>query len=339
MKKNILPLLGIPLLLGTLTLSLPPVGTAQDDAAPPFIRLAVDTPAKQTTEAQQESDPPQSLDSNGVEPPAALIFRTTLPQRGEMLPETIPSPPEEASNHPVLTGVLAPNSAELLSAPIPPGLPQNFPSDSSPFLFSRLSEPQDLYQLRRKGPFLFSFNLNSSAVFDDNVSLRQSDKKSDIQIGIGPSARFQLGSDDSKLRLGANYSGTASWFMSTPKQRSFEQNLSVGGEWTGSRLKTALRLGLQSNHNGSLDAGARVGSTVSYAGATVSCRLGGKTSADLGADITKASYSSLLESREYRTQQYLNYQYSPKLQIGLGTTQGLSEAESSSRQTYLQSGL
>ena len=127
--------------------------------------------------------------------------------------------------------------------------------------------------------------------------------------------------------------------MSTPKQRNFDQNFGLGGEWTGGRFKTALRLGIQSNHNGSLDAGARVGSTVSYAGSTVSCRLGGKTSADLGADITKVNFSSLLESREYRTQQYLNYQYSPKLQIGLGTTQGLSESESSSRQTYIQSGL
>lgn len=323
-------------MVGSLTLFHAP---AQEDGPVPTTPLTADPLDAPQTRL------PTSLSPPGPAPEGPLLFKTTLPQpEPERLPQAAAQDAaflnaEENITPTPLAGILLLNQSDFFNKPIPPGLPQNFPSTEPPPLFGRRGDAPTIEQLRSKGPFMGSLRINTAAVYDDSLSSKSNGKKGDIQIGIGPSARLQLGSAESDLLLGASYSGSASWLMSSPKQRAYEQNIGVGGEWTTGRLKTSLRLGFESNRNGSLDAGARVGSRVSYAGGTVSCRISAKTSAELGADVTKASFNGLLESREYRTEQYLNYQYSPKLQIGLGSTQGLAEAGSSSRQTYVQGGL
>ena len=326
-------------MVGSLTLFHAP---AQEDGP------VLNTPL--TADPQHAANTPQtrlptSLSPPGPEPEGPLLFKTTLPQRApERLPPTAPQDAaflnaEENLPPTPPSGILLFNQSDFFNTPIPPELPQSFPFTEPPLPFGQRGDAATIEQLRSKGPFMGSLRINTAAVYDDSLSSKPNGKKGDIQIGIGPSARLQLGSAESDLLLGATYSGSASWLMSSPKQRAYEQNIGGGGEWTTGRLKTALRLGFQSNRNGSLDAGARVGSRVSYAGGTVSYQISAKTNAELGADVTKANFNGLLESREYRTEQYLNYQYSPKLQIGLGSTQGLAEAGSSRPQTYVQGGL
>jgi hypothetical protein len=223
------------------------------------------------------------------------------------------------------------NGSQLLfwQAPVPSST-----GASSPF--ENYAEMARYSQMHRKGPVSYSLRLSSSAIYDDNILLATKDKRSDMHLAMGPALRMLVGGDESTLRLGANYNGTASWFMRTPAQRAYEQNAGIDGGWSGSRLKLGFRLGLQRTRSGSIDAGDRVGRQVYYAGLTSSYPFTAKLSGELSADATRATFDALLGSREYRAQQYLNYQITPKLQLGLGATEGLLRPDAGRGQNYEQ---
>ena len=206
--------------------------------------------------------------------------------------------------------------------------------ESSPF--ENYAEMARYSQMHRKGPLSYNFRLNTSSIFDDNITLATKDKRSDLQLAVGPAFRLLLGGDESTLRLGANYNGTGSWFLRTPTQRAYEQNLGIDGGWSGSLLKLGFRLGVQTTRSGSRDAGERVGRQVVYWGLTSSYPFTSKISGEVSADITRASFDSLLGSREYRAQQYLTYQITPKTQLGVGATEGLLRPDGGQQQNYEQ---
>jgi hypothetical protein len=221
------------------------------------------------------------------------------------------------------------STLQFWQAPVPP-------ATSGALSDSNLAELTRHTQLKRKGPLSYGFKLGLSSIYDDNITLSSEHRRGDMQFSLTPSGRVLLGSDDSLLRLALNYNGAASWFARTPAQRTYEQNTALEGGWSGSRLKTSFRLGYQDTHNGSADAGERVGRRISYAGVTATYTFSEKTSGELGADVTRARFNDLLGSNEYRAQQFLNYQFTPKTQFGIGASEGILQPDAGRRQTYEQ---
>lgn len=224
-------------------------------------------------------------------------------------------------------------------AAIRPGTLSNAPDQSLFGLDSAFLEHMELTrhtQTRRRGPFHYNLRLNSTAISDDNITLQQHAKKRDMQLSLGPSGSVQIGTDESALRVAGHYSGSASWFLSNPEQRTYDQKTGLEGAWNGSRLKTGFRVGLQSSHNNSLDAGDRIGRKVYYAGGGAAYSVSDKSSAELNADFTRAVFNGLIGSREKRLQGFLNYQITPKLQLGGGATEGEAKADGGKSQTYAQ---
>jgi hypothetical protein len=242
--------------------------------------------------------------------------------------------PEEV--YPVIQVDVLPSAGERESssllfwqAPVPPST-----GESSPF--ENYAEMARYSQMHRKGPLSYSFRLNTTSIYDDNITLATNDKRSDLHLSVGPAVRVLLGADESTLHLGANYNGIASWFVRTPSQRSYEQNLGIDGGWSGSRLKLGFRMGVQSTRSGSRDAGDRVGRQVLYWGLTSTYPFTPKLTGELSADVTRAAFDALLGSREYRAQQFLSYQFTPKTQLGLGATEGLLRPDGGQQQNYEQ---
>ena len=227
-------------------------------------------------------------------------------------------------------------STDFLNTKIPPSIQPAVPLNTEASAFDSYSELARHSQLRRKGPISYSLRLSTAAIYDDNITLASSGKRGDLQLSIGPVARAQIGSDESKLSIGANYSGAASWFVSTPDQRSYDQILGIDSGYHCERLKTNVRLGYQSTHSASRDAGDRTGRQILYGGITSSYSVTAKTSAELSGDVTKATFSGLLGSHEYRVQGFLNYQYTPKLKFGVGATEGILKQDLGTQQTYTQ---
>lgn len=329
-------MLGIPLILGAVSIS--------------HVPAAVEAPGEGSDLVCQnplpEAPDPQAPPTTNLFP--ELLFKSPLPPDARQTPQI-----SDSSSLPQSASTTAPASntdsdstqlpkelptfrSDFLKSPLPPEISDTPSLVEAPGMFPGFSDLANYTQTRRKGPFLYSLRINTSAVYDDNISLSKTNQKHGLQFGIGPSLRLQLGEDGVPFRLGATYAGAASYFTETSQKRTYDQTLGVGSEWSGNRLQLNFRTGLQTSHNSSLDAGGRTGRSVLYAGGLASYQVGGKTTADFGGDFSQTKFESLLNSSEYRAQEYLNYQWSPKLQWGFGTTQGIVTSEASARQTYIQ---
>jgi hypothetical protein len=338
LKKTSITLLVVPLVLAHSTgASVPPPAAGFPEPTLPLFgqesRLDLSSSPGQRLRPPWNGPLPDPTESPGFDPASDQAILSALNARGyeALFP---PQPAEEV--YPTILADVLPAESEregsnllFWQAAVPPST-----GDSSPF--ENYAEMARYSQMHRKGPLSYSLRLNTSSIYDDNITLATKDKRGDLHLAMGPALRVLLGGDESTLRLGASYNGAASWFVRTPAQRAYEQNLGIDGGWSGSRLKLGFRMGVQSTRSGSADAGERVGRQVFYWGLTSFYPFTPKLSGELSADVTRAKFDALLGSREYRAQQYLSYQLTPKMQLGLGATEGLLRPDGGLQQNYEQ---
>jgi hypothetical protein len=332
-------MLGIPLILSTMSISHAPA--ASEDAQ------GVSEPVNNRVgPAFSDNAPNASNTQDTVQLDAEILFKTTRTM-GTGEPSTTPAseprqrsaplPDRLASESTSSTPVGLPRAhSDFFRATLPPTINGASTPLETSSAFESLSDTAKYTQIQKKGPLRLSFTLHSSAVYDDNLTLSTANKRRGLQLGLGPALGVELGADGARTRIFSTYAGTASSFTTSPQERSYDQTFGLGANWAGSRLQMAFRSGFQSSHNSSLDAAERVGRKAFYAGSTGSYRVGGKTTADLGLDLTQSRSGSLLNSSEYRIQEFLNYEFSPKLKWGVGSAHGVVRSEASDRQTYFQ---
>jgi hypothetical protein len=328
-------MLGLPLILGAISVSHAPAALEENGVA------------SKLSNTNSELPPAIPVPSPAGAFPSEFLFKTS-PDADAPLPLQ-DSGGAQHRNHsntkkPALrqrgAGLEAMEASAALTSTLPPSIPSEISTTPSPLdpssAFTGLSDLTQQTLLRRRGALLYQIKLHTSAVYDNNVSLSQTNPRRALQLGVGPSLKVQLGEDESPARLISNYAGTASSFLDSPRERTYDQILGAASEWTGSRMQASFRGGIQNTRSSTLDAGAQVERKVYTAGATSAYQIGAKTSAELGADFTRVRFNTLLNSSEYRVQEYFNYQYSPKLHLGIGSAQGIAAAKSSPQQTYIQ---
>jgi Putative beta-barrel porin 2 len=317
-------MIGLPILMGTISASHAPASPQETEGTPTFLETPPTPVATDSTKSA-----PDSLKRVGSTDGSYSTFRT-MDGTYALKPSDEPSstvPPREPLKTPF---------PSLNPPPSSPAVPEDFTQGVWLPVFKGLEDISDYTNVHRKGALTYALRLYTSAIYDDNISLRKAQKQKDLQLAIGPAAQIQIGDADSLLRLAGTYAGATSWFTKNPQERSLDQTIGLGAGMGRGRLQFALRSGFQTTHQSSRDAGNRVGRRVAYVGSTASWQMSGKTSADISADYTKSDYNTLLNSRELRFQEYLNYQYSPKLQFGIGGAQGVLDATGSRKQNYFQ---
>ena len=163
-------------------------------------------------------------------------------------------------------------------------------------------------------------------------------KKSDVILTLSPGVSIRLGNEDSPLYLTADYTAGIVLFGSNTGANSLDHSAKVGFRWKMPKLTVGVNLGFQAVTGSNIDVGERVRRATYYAGLTSTYAYSEKISFDLNADLTVPDYTdqSFLDSREIRVQGFVNYQFSEKLQFGLGGTLGFLEANQGDSQTYEQ---
>lgn len=317
-------MIGLPVLLGAIAEPLSRASSENTAPAPVFLETLITPPSMTLTRPEIESS--QQATFKPDKPGLSTTQRDNLSTSREFDADR-KNPAKESAAEPF----------SLLSLPTNPQMfPKEFTQSETLPSFNGFQEITQYTHLHTRGLFSYAFRLNSSAVSDDNLSLKKSNKQKDIQFGIGPSVQLQIGDTDSILRLRSHYAGASSWLSKTPQQRFFDQALGVGAEVGRGRLQVTLRSSYQSAKQSSRDAGARVGRKALSVGCTATYQISAKTSADISGDFTKTDYTALLNSEESRLQEYINYQYSPKLQFGVGSAQGVLSSKAGLEQNFLQ---
>ena len=192
--------------------------------------------------------------------------------------------------------------------------------------------------------FHYELRLSVRSVYDDNINIANGQQTADIYTAIEPSITLGFGDFTSGagnfLRL--NY--LASWFLFADHSENdaLQHVLQLQGQYQMNRLTVNLTQSIQIlngtdvrrlNSEGTfdqqvnLDVSGRTRFNIYVTHINAAYYLTGKTSLSTGIDYSVSDYHSLISSEVFSGNLFLNYNYSPKLVIGLGGIAGVDRVD------------
>ena len=192
--------------------------------------------------------------------------------------------------------------------------------------------------------FHYEFRLSVRAVYDDNINLGHDNRISDFYTSIEPSIMLGLGDTTTRAEnyIELDYLPAAFIFADNSDNNSLQHVIRLDGQYRVNRLTLNLSQTVQimdgvdvqtRDTSGSLtqqvnlDVAGRTRFDIFSTHANAAYYLTGKTFLSTGADFTSTRYSSLISSDVFSGNLFLNYNYSPKLVLGLGGTVGFDRVD------------
>ena len=306
--------------------------------------LAENPPAAQET-TDQPADPSGSQESEATTippsyrtsaPPLQPPSRSTVPPDGAsnpllanptetLPPQDLPLPPKPMD---------APESPQEPAVPQEATVPQEEAQDVKPFtghtpsvgpvapadspLFGTEAMTQFTSDSLNMGKWGFHPHFGLSTVNDSNVFIQSTNQESGFITTVAVGATLLVGNAESPLSLTVDYTVAAVLFLEQSSLNTINQNASLGLRWTLPKLTLTLRGAVSAGTGTSVDIGNRVTLDGFTFGLGASYELTAKTF--LTADLTEnlSSYAGGIGSSVTWLNGYFNYQFRPKLTIGLG---------------------
>ena len=192
--------------------------------------------------------------------------------------------------------------------------------------------------------FHYQFKLSVRSIYDDNINLGETDRISDFYTSIEPSV--MLGVGDTKTRaenyIRLDYLPAIFLFADHSENNSVQHVVHLEGQYRVNRLTLNLSQQVQimdgvdvqtRNSSGgldqqvNLDVAGRTRFNIYATHLNAAYYLTGKTFLSAGGDYTSTQYSSLISSQIVSGNFFLNYNYSPKMIVGIGGTAGYDEVD------------
>jgi hypothetical protein len=228
---------------------------------------------------------------------------------------------------------IAPEQSVDLSADLNPPLPVAT-SDSS--VESTPATRVDSGIPRR---FHYLLRLTIRSVYDDNINLLNDNRISDFYTTIEPAIMLGFGDTFDRIEnyIRLDYLPAAFFFADHSENNSLQHVARLDGQYRINRLTLNLSQMVQImdgvdvqttdgggslNQQVNLDVAGRTEFNVYTTHLNAAYYLTGKTFLSSGADYTSTQYTSLISSEVLSGNIFLNYNYSPKLVVGLGGTAG-----------------
>ena len=187
--------------------------------------------------------------------------------------------------------------------------------------------------------FHYTFDLTVRSVYDDNINLTKDNRISDIYTTIEPSISLGLGDTlerkENYARL--DYLASAFLFADHSENNALQHVIRLEGQYRVSRLTLTLSQIVQimdgtdvrttNDTDGfdqvvNLDVAGRTRFNVYTTHFNAAYYLTGKTFLSTGADYSRSDYQTLISSEVVAANLFFNYNYSPKLIVGVGGTAG-----------------
>jgi Putative beta-barrel porin 2 len=248
------------------------------------------------------------------------------------------------------TAVAPEQSVDLTTDQNPPLPGSSNVSNNTPAETSRT----DLGIPRR---FHYELRLNVRSVYDDNINISHGERASDVYTAIEPTIMLGIGDFASGQGNFIQLNYLASWFLFADHSENdaLQHVLQFQGQYQMNRLTLSLTQSIQIlngtdvrnlNSGGSfdqqvnLDVAGRTRFNIYVTHLNAAYYLTGKTSVSAGADLSINDYHSLISSEVFSGNLFLNYNYSPKLVIGIGGSVGIDRVDSPNPdQTFEQANL
>lgn len=192
--------------------------------------------------------------------------------------------------------------------------------------------------------FHYRLQLSVRTVYDDNINLLESNPISDIYTSIEPGIMLGFGDTEGRTEnfLRLDYLPAVFIFADHSENDSVQHVFRLDGQYRINRLTLTLSQmvqimdgvdvqaqdsagGLEQQVN--LDVAGRTRFNIYSTHFNAAYYVTGKTFLSGGADFTATQYSSLISSEVISGNFYLNYDFSPKVVLGLGGVVGHDEVD------------
>ena len=127
--------------------------------------------------------------------------------------------------------------------------------------------------------------------------------------------------------------------MTHPNQSDVDQDFSTSFQWSLPKTTITVRAGIFSDTGEDVDVTDLVRRQLYDCGIAMHYQFSDKTSFDFSGDYTRTDFDGLISSSQVEGQAFVNYDYSPKTQVGIGATVGYLEVPGGSDQTFEQGNL
>lgn len=193
--------------------------------------------------------------------------------------------------------------------------------------------------------FHYELRLLLRGIYDDNINLNHFDRLSDYYFVIAPGITVGFGDvvnrQENYVRL--DYSPSIFLFSDHSENDAVQHSIRLDAQHRFSRLTLNFSQDIQILDGTQLSATTTSGSTGDSVNLDVSGRtrlniyaamlnasydLTGKTFVSGGVACSVFDYASLISSGYLQGNVFINYNYSPKLVVGIGATGGYNEVES-----------
>ena len=205
--------------------------------------------------------------------------------------------------------------------------------------------------------FQYLLRLTVRSVYDDNINLSNTARISDFYTTIEPSIMLGFGDTDGRAEnyIRFDYLPAIFFFADHSENNSVQHVMRLDGQYRINRLTLNLSQmvqimdgvdvqtqdtagGLDQQVN--LDVAGRTRFNIYTTHLNAAYYLTGKTFVSAGLDYTNTHYTSLISSEVLSGNFFLNYNFSPKLVIGLGGTAGRTRVDDPNpEQTFEQANL
>jgi hypothetical protein len=199
--------------------------------------------------------------------------------------------------------------------------------------------------------FHYALSVVVREVYDDNINISPVNRIGDFYTSFEPTIRFSLGDIEGEgyNYLRAAYAPSYVLYADHSNANAFQQVFHLEGQRDFGKLSARVGQDIQilngtdlrsltdtTGRQANIDVGARTRANIYTTRLAASYDLSSKTFLSGGASYNRSDYQSLISSQTISVNLFLNYNYSPKLVIGLGTTGGYDETDSSVPSQYFE---
>jgi hypothetical protein len=243
-----------------------------------------------------------------------------------------------------------PNEAPDSSSTIAPEQSVDLPADLNPPLpVATDTADESAVQVSRVDSgiprrFHYELRLNVHSVYDDNINISNGVRTADFFTAIEPTIMLGFGDFESGQGNFIRLNYLASWFLFADHSENdaLQHVLQLQGQYQMNRLTLSLTQSVQIldgtdvrslNSGGTfdqqvnLDVAGRTRFDLYVTHFNAAYYLTGKTSVSGGIDYSASDYSSLISSEVLSGNLFVNYNYSPKLVVGVGGTAGTDRVD------------
>ena len=227
-------------------------------------------------------------------------------------------------------------------APLTPAQVQVLQSGSTPGTAPGSTSGRAVSETPRR--FQYNFSASERNVYDDNINISSSNRRSDFYFAIEPAMAIGFGDSESVSSFSLIYRPSLFLYLDNSQDDTVQHVIRLQAAHTFGRLALSLTQDMQilngadlnsisdpTGHNANTDVGGRTRHDIYMSALSGTYQLSGKLFLSSAGNLSIDDYpNGQIGSKSFSGNLFINYEYREKIVVGLGGTGGYSIADDSS---------